>query len=183
LYFEGCGSCVWRYYKKENISAVTTNVVPKFSIESVSHITDRITNTNEPRYQKPPFITRHYSVAGTRKVLTRNARIDGETLDKSPSKLHTHEIFQYSCFSSVSAYPRVRIRLLDFLHLLCHASGGHTAKRGQQTFLKRQKENLRKEVAAEKMARRQGKDRKDTNTQRDEIVTFPDLVDNKRTSE
>lgn len=57
------------------------------------------------------------------------------------------------------------------------------AKRGQQNFLKRQKEIQRKELAAEKMARRQGKDRKETNTQRDEIVTFPDLVDSKRTSE
>lgn len=57
------------------------------------------------------------------------------------------------------------------------------AKRGQHSFLKRQKEIQRKEAAAEKMARRQGKNRKDATAQRDETATFPDMVDSEGTSE
>ncbi len=42
------------------------------------------------------------------------------------------------------------------------------AKRGQHSFLKRQKEVRRKEEAAEKMARRQGKIRRDLDDVRED---------------
>jgi hypothetical protein len=51
------------------------------------------------------------------------------------------------------------------------------AKRGQHSFLKRQKEIRRKEEAAEKMARRQGKIEKPLDSGGDEQQA-PDQVDN-----
>jgi hypothetical protein len=84
---------------------------------------------------------------------------------------------------SVSTYPRARIRLLDpfsFDISFIPLQGGYMAKRGQHSFLKRQKEIRRKEVAAEKMARRQGKNQKDISTRGDETVTFPDMVDSNK---
>ena len=50
------------------------------------------------------------------------------------------------------------------------------AKRGQHSFLKRQKEIKRKEEAAEKMARRQGKIHKETDVKEDETVAFPEIL-------
>ncbi len=58
------------------------------------------------------------------------------------------------------------------------------ARRGQHSFLKRQKEIKRKEVAAEKMARRHDKGRKDSSTEiDDETAAFSDQEDSKRASE
>ncbi len=45
------------------------------------------------------------------------------------------------------------------------------AKRGQHSFLKRQKEIRRKEEAAEKMARRQGKSERPTDERGEEHTT------------
>ena len=57
------------------------------------------------------------------------------------------------------------------------------AKRGQHSFLKRQKEIKRKEEAAEKMARRQSKGRRDDDAGEDKTLAFPQLIESKGTIE
>ncbi len=58
------------------------------------------------------------------------------------------------------------------------------AKRSQHSFLKRQKEFKRKEEAAEKMARRQGKSQKDTDVKEDQTVTLSEMpVESEKTNE
>ncbi len=50
------------------------------------------------------------------------------------------------------------------------------AKRSQHSFLKRQKEFKRKEEAAEKMARRQGKNRSNTEAKEDEPTALSGIL-------
>jgi hypothetical protein len=53
----------------------------------------------------------------------------------------------------------------------CRGREGNMARRSQHSFLKRQKEMKRKEEAAEKMARRQGKLQKPRNNEEEEQPT------------
>ncbi len=58
------------------------------------------------------------------------------------------------------------------------------ARRSQHSFLKRQKEVRRKEEAAEKMARRQGKIHRETDVKEDETVDLPAIsVEGQETEE